>query len=242
MINRAEFLKFVQANIKNNGYHITVVAGMDLPRFAYTIGCKEIFGVEIIFAGGEYYSQANIGVIIEEIVEGLKKQADWQTLSSNIPSLGSFSLSEVDKSWSTLTALGVFDFYNREDIQFVQILPDKEHITMDVPDMSVEFDATSQRIWQWLVRDWDYPVPRSSTVVTNLKALYGENATEVMRWEVDEWEMFAGAGPDVLKEDMRVVPLGVLLGIDRSLEPALQLEVGKGLWRDNSDLIWHPWG
>ncbi|MBA9077096.1 DUF4262 domain-containing protein [Rufibacter quisquiliarum] len=241
MIDRVDFFKIVQANIEKDEYHITIVNGIDLPRFAYTIGCKEIFGAEIIFAGGEYYSKDSVVTIIQQTVEELKKGLGKQTFYIKIDSLGSFSLSEVDRSWSELVALGVFDYYNQSVINFLQILPDKEHNTIDVPNMSEKFDVGSQQIWQWLVREWDYPVPRNSTAVTNLKVLYGEKSTEVMRWETDEWEVFSGAGPDVPKEEIRIVPLGVLLGSDKSLEPVVHLEVGKGLWRDPIDLVWNQW-
>lgn len=241
MIDKADFFKIIHANIDSVGYHITLVNGIDLPRFAYTIGCKEIFGAEIIFAGGEYYSSDNISLIIGRLVEELKKAEDWQSLSLSAESLGSFTLSEVDKSWSKLLALGAYDFYNLSDIQFLQILPDRHHYTIDVPDMSEQFTVSVHKIWQWLVREWDYPVPRNSTVVTNLNLLYGEKATEVTRWEEDEWEIFSGSGPDTPKEAIRVVPLGVLLGYDKSLEPSIHLELGKGLWRDAIDLIWNKW-
>jgi len=242
MIDRDDFLRRIQSNIQDNGYHVTLVNGIDMPRFAYTIGCKEKFGAELIFAGGEYYSKNNISDIIDKLVKELRKGTDWQNLSITINSLGTFSLSKTDKSWSELLALGVFDFYNEDDIQILQIIPDKYHLTLDTPDMSKKFEVSLQPIWQWLVREWDYPIPRNATVVTNLDVLYGKKATEVMRWEIDEWEIFAGAGPDVPKEDMRTLPLGILIGIDKSLEAVFSLEVGKGLWRDPVELEWNDWG
>ncbi|SDG56841.1 hypothetical protein SAMN04487996_12020 [Dyadobacter soli] len=241
MVDRAALIKAIQANIENYGYHVTVVTGLNLPRFSYTIGCKENFGLEIIFAGGEYYSENDIRVITIKIVDELEKRKDWKTVNVELGLLGSFSLSSVDKSWSRLVALGAYDFYDQDDIQFVQILPDKEHITMDIPDMSMKFDSCFNPVWQWLIRNWDYSVPRNSTAVTNLKVLRGEKATEAMRWEVDQWEIFSGAGPDVPKEDLRVVPLGVLLGIDQSLEQTIHLQVGTGLWRDPVHLVWNSW-
>lgn len=242
MIDRAELLKRIKSNIDRVGYHVTLVTGITLPRFAYTIGCQQTFGSELIFAGGEFYSKDDVSNVIDRIVEELKKGSDWQTVSVSINSLGSFSLSRVNKSWSHLLALGALDFYKQSEINALQILPDKAHRTLDVPNLSGEFDPSSQPVWQWLVREWDYNVPRDSMAVTNLKVLYGEKATEVMRWEKNEWEIFAGAGPDVAKDDMRMIPLAVLIGIDKSLEPVTHLDVGKGLWRDTDELKWHDWG
>ena len=206
------------------------------------LGAKKSSVLKLFLLAVSIIQKKNVNVIIDKIVEELKKGVDWQKIFLNIDSLGSFSLLEVDKSWSELLALGAFDFYNQKAIRFLQILPDKEHNTIDVPDMSREFNVTSQQIWQWLVREWDYQVPRNSTVVTNLKVLCGEKATEAMRWAADEWEIFSGAGPDVPKEEIRVVPLGTLLGYDKSLEPIVRLEVGKGIWRDPIDLKWNQWG
>lgn len=219
-----------------------MVTGGELPRFAYTIGCKNILGSEFVFAGGESYSKFDVSKIISESVILAKEKSDWKSIFIEVASIGYFSLSKVDKSWSELLILGAFDYYNQADIQVWQILPDKNHSTLDVPDMSQIFDVDSQPVWQWLSRDWNYPVPNNSMSFTNLKVLFGEKATEVMRWEKDEWEIFSGAGPDVSEEDRRIVPLGVLIGIDASLKPAIFLEVGKGLWRDKVELEWNSWG
>ena len=78
--------------------------------------------------------------------------------------------------------------------------------------------------------------------ITQVSVLMGEPATEVIRWETDEWEIFAGAGPDVPAAEKRIVPLGVLLGLDRALERTVHLAIGKGLWRDAAEGEWQDWG
>ena len=241
MIQRSDFLSRIHSNISEHGHHVTVVTGDALPRFAYTIGGINTVGAEFIFAGGEYYSQVQISEIIGEIISLAEKESDWHNLSISIGLLGTFSISKANTSWSKLLLLGAFDYYNQIEIEVWQILPDGQHHTLDVPDMSQVFDVASEPVWQWLSRKWDYPVPSNSMAVSNLKVLFGEKATEVTRWEKDEWEIFAGAGPDVPKEDMRMVPLGILLGIDKSLEPAAHLNIGKGLWRDSIELEWNDW-
>ena len=63
-----------------------------------------------------------------------------------------------------------------------------------------------------------------------------------MRWEEDEWEIFAGDGPDGPKDEIRVVPLGTLLGADESLVPIVKLSIGEGLLRDHDpNSYWRPW-
>ena len=39
---------------------------------------------------------------------------------------------------------------------------------------------------------------------------------------------------------MRIVPLGTLVAADPSLISGVNLEVGTGLWRDETS-EWHPW-
>jgi hypothetical protein len=50
MLGREKFLELIASHIKKYGYHITVVKQSELPRFAYSIGLKNIFGFELIFA------------------------------------------------------------------------------------------------------------------------------------------------------------------------------------------------
>jgi len=65
----------------------------------------------------------------------------------------------------------------------------------------------------------------------------------VTRWDENEWEMFAGPGPDVTKEDIRLVALGTLVAADKTLLPVVNLAIEEGLWRDaDPDSEWHPWG
>lgn len=243
MSDREQFLALIESNIDKHGYHVTIVNSPVEPRYAYTIGLSEVLGFEFIFAGGIYYKKDDLFRIFDEIIKETKTRNGIVNEGISVDALGTFSFSKVKSSWSKLTMLGVFDFYKRNEIEAYQVIPDQEHHTLDIPDMSKEFNVASEPVWQWLDREWDYPVPRDSTVVTNLDALKGEVITEVMKWEKNEWEIFAGAGPDVLKEDKRVVSLGTLLGIDKSLMPAaFNLEIEKGMWRDPSDLVWHAWG
>lgn len=64
--------------------------------------------------------------------------------------------------------------------------------------------------------------------------------TEACRWEDDYWELFAGVGPDVPREETRIVELGTMLAADPSLAPIRDLEVGGGIWREDGS-EWHVW-
>lgn len=239
---KQQFKELVQSNIKQYGFHITIVGSEVLPRYAYTIGLTELLGFELAFAGGVLYLKEEVLIILNEIAEGLKKGNDKHLEEISVGALGTFSFLQVDPSWNKLVLLGVIDHYKTNDIKALQVIPDIRHYTLDIPDMSKDLNVYSDPVWQWLVRKWDYDVPENSTVTTNINTLQGEAVTEVMRWEENEWEMFAGAGPEVPKEDMRVVPLGTMLGIDKMLLPAIKLKIGKGLWREGVGLQWSDWG
>lgn len=240
-MDRNTLLQQIQSNINIHGYHITSVAGTVLPRFVYTIGCTDLFGSDLVFCGGEAYSQDDMVQIIKKMVTALKNGVQWKNLTLQVDNLGSFSLSEVDNSWSKLITLGIFDYYKKNDVQVLQISPSQDRWTLDIPDMTKPFNVESEPVWQWLIKEWNYPIPSTSTVVTNVEVLYGEKATQVIRWEHDEWEIFSKPVEDVPKDDMCAMPLAILLGIDESLQAAIHLQTGDGLWRDKGKLLWNEW-
>lgn len=242
MLQRSDLFAQIRSNIDQFGYHVTVVTGGALPRFVYTIGCTTTLGAEFVFAGGEFYSQSQVSEIMAATISVASTEPDWLTPSISTDALGRFSLVKVHPSWAELLVLGAFDYYNQPTLSVWQIVPDAAHHTLEVPAMVQPFDEAAQPVWQWLTRKWEYPISADSMAVTNLLVLAGAKATDVMRWEEDDWEIFAGAGPDIPKAEMRIVPLGTLLGIDTSLQVAVDLEVGKGLWRDALALDWQPWG
>ena len=241
-INKKEsYLNLIKKNINDYGFHLTTVNNILEPRYSYTNGLKEKFGFELIFAGGIYYLLDDLNKIFEAIFIKLKKYENKSNLKFEINHLGTFSLLHVDHSWTKTMMLGVFDYYKIDKVDAFQIMPDKNHFTLDIPDMSKKYDSHSEAIWKWLTVEWNYKVPKNSTVITNLKSLFGEVITEVSRWEINEWEMFAGSGPDVKNEEMRVVSLATILGIDETLIKSIDVEVGKGIWRDSLSSGWNEW-
>ncbi|HLJ85746.1 MAG TPA: DUF4262 domain-containing protein [Candidatus Angelobacter sp.] len=237
---KKQMLDRIRENIARTGQHVYVISGGETPRFAYTIGVSELIGFELIFAGGIFYMKDETVKILNDIAAQLKEQRDVRVFE--VVEMGSFTLRKVDSSWATEFMLGAFDYYQKRDIPALQIIPDKAHWTIDIPDMSMPWSASTEPVWQWLKRPWSFPVPKDSTAATNLAALRGDRITEVTRWEENEWEMFAGAGPDVTEEEIRVVGLGTLVAADKSLDPAMHLAISEGLWRDpDPGSEWHPW-
>lgn len=234
------FKETIKSNISQHGHHVTIVKSDLQPRYAYTIGVTEKLGFELIFAGGIYYMSEDVLKIINYIVDKLNTSSTEDVFV--IDELGSFSLSKADISWSRLMMLGAFDYYQQKNIKALQIIPDSEHSTLDIPNMTNEWHEVSEPVWKWLVKKWDYPVSGKSKVITNIDSIRGKKITEIMRWEKDEWEAFVGNSDEVKKDDIRVISLATIIGIDSSLLPMLNLNVGKGLWRDPIEMEWNAWG
>ena len=238
--DRERALSNIRESIVRNGYHLYVVSGGMQPRFAYTIGLSPKIGKELILAGAVIYMYEAVTQIIKEVAEMLISDPVLERSEHRIDPHGSFTFRHVDPSWAKTLMLGALDFYQKPEVAALQIVPDKEHWTVDVPNMTTAWSPDVSPVWRWLKEPWSYRVPASSHATTDLDALRGAAVTEACRWEEDYWELFAGAGPEIQDEQKRVVPLGTLLGADPSLLPVIDLPVGEGIWRkEHSD--WHIW-
>jgi Domain of unknown function (DUF4262) len=232
----------IQSNINRFGHHIYLVRPSGaVPRFAYTIGLTNSVRFELVLAGATVYSAEEVKYIINEVAFRLIDAGNWSVLEPPVGTLGTFSLRKVEFSWIDSLLLGAMDFYGRKEINALQIVPDEEHWTIDTPDLSKVWNAASEPVWQWLRVQWPFPFAAGATATTNLAALKGQCITEAARWEEDHWELFVGAGPDIPKEDLRVVPLGTLLAIDPTLIPATKLDIGCAIWRDQRGSQWNQW-
>ena len=233
-------LQVIQKNIVEYGHHIYLVPGVTAPRFAYTIGLSDTLGAELVFAGGASYTAKEVRQIVNDIATQLRSNPEFSA-KIEIAKLGVFTFEKVNDSWIQSLLLGALDYYKDRVISAYQILPDKCHGTIDIPDLRRPWCAASEPAWRWYYEEWPFPIPRKSVAVTNLEALRGRRITEAARWEDDQWEMFAGPGPDVVREDVRVVPLAILLGVDASLQSVVSLELGKAIRRDEKDGAWQLW-
>ncbi len=237
---REGLLRRIEENIATHGHHTTLVKQSVVPRFAYTIGMTDRHLPELILAGAIGYGGDDVGKIINSIGDSMKRGKSVESAFAVDP-LGVFSLQRVGRSWMRPLMLGAAQRYGDDKYDAVQIVPDRQHSTLDTPNLASEAGPLKDCVWMWLCREWPYAVPSDALVVTNMKFLRGERATEVARWEEAECEMFAGPGPDVAPGEMRIVPIGTALGIDRTLEWILTLPVGKGGWRDGEAGDWQPW-
>jgi hypothetical protein len=220
------------------GYHVTVVQQHSIPRYIYTVGLTEKIGQELVLGGGAILYLNDALSLVGKVVAYFQDH----NLTDYFPNEHGFSkLIPVHRSWSSYLLTKANLFYEVPYAPALQLYPDPDYYTIDIPDMSRAWDANAEPAWRWLIEDWRLPIPPGSTAVTNVAALLGSKVTEAARWEEDEWELFAGAGPDVSAEEMRVVPIGTLLGVDSSLMRVIELPVGKAMWREATELEWHDW-
>jgi hypothetical protein len=234
-----EALRTIRTNIAETGHHTYLVSGGPTPRFAYTIGLSVGVGFELVVAGAAFYGGRQVKDLVDVLAAQVRR--DGATADAHVGALGRFRLVEVCEEWSRPLMLGAYDFYGDRDLRFQQVVPDEDHRTIDVPDMSSPWTGAADGAWRWQFEEWPFPVPRSSIAMTNLAALRGSPITEMARWEEDQWELFAGPGPEVRREDARAFSLGALIGADRSLEVATQLPVGGAVWRRPDESTWHAW-
>ncbi|MEZ5473031.1 MAG: DUF4262 domain-containing protein [Marinicella sp.] len=241
MSDKKDILNLIKSNIDNFGYHLYLISGSTSPRVLYTIGLKGKLSGEFVFAGGTYYSNDDVVEVVKLIIEKCIEGNHQNNANIYLKGVGNFSLKKVDKSWIDTLMLGATDFHGNNDFDAYQITPEEAFMTIDIPDMSKPFSAEVEPIWRYEKEEWNHKIAPDSCAVTNIDALQGACITEVVRWEDDQWEMFAGSGPDVPKENMRVVPLSTLITFDPSLEVVTQLEVEAGIWRHSKNDKWEIW-
>jgi hypothetical protein len=237
---RKAALEQIRENIARKGHHVYVVLGAATPRYAYTIGVSGSIGAELILAGASFYGNDDVVEILNDIAAQLKR--DREVLRFEVAGQGSFILRKAHASWATRFMRGALDYYEVSEVPALQVVPDEARWTKDIPDLSAPWSATTEPVWRWLHEPWTYPVSKQAVAATDLAALRGERITEAMRWEEDEWEIFVGDGPDIPKDELRVVSLGSLVAMDDSLVPVVHLTIGEGLLRDpDADSEWRPW-
>jgi len=229
----------IRSNIERHGFHVYVVQQSNVPRFAYTIGLGPQIGFELLLAGAIFYMADEVVDILNTIGSQLRQEPARRGFDVN--DLGNFLLCDVEDSWSRSLLLGAMDYYQKDVIAALQVVPQGDRVTIDVPNCSNARTSNTQPIWQWLDKPWQFPVPATSTSVTDLSSLRGAAIIEAARWEEDQWELFSGPGDQFRPDEVRIVPLGTLLAFDESLVPVTALAVGDGIYREDSQGEWNEW-
>lgn len=226
----------IEQQIKKYGWFQYCVVGGQAPRFCYTIGLKEKAGFELIFGGGYFYNNEEASHIVDNYAKFLLH------LSYDEKSIENFFLRDALAGWVDLLMLGASDYHGRKGESFLakQIVPMGDGFTLDVPKMDVDFRSPVNLPWRWGFEDWPFDVPENSFAVTDLACLRGRAAIQVVRWEDDQWECFSDDPDNIDKSDIRIVPLGVMMGLDMSLPMICDMGVEDGFIRD-VDGEWMKW-
>jgi hypothetical protein len=233
--SRIKALERIRKNIERHSFHVYLVEGGPSPAFAYTIGLSEKLGFELIIAGLSIFTTCKLMSHLQQAAKSALSSGATDQLESD------FEFRAVHETWQTRLLLGANDYYGKQSVPSVQLVPRSLGLrTIDTPDLSAEF-LVGWNAWRWLDHAWDFPVPQDSSAVTDLDCLSGSLATRVVRWEEDQWEIFSKNGEDIDPDRMREVPLGTLLAHDQSLWMASRLEVGQGIFREESDSSWRLW-
>ncbi len=230
----------IARNIRRHGFHLYVVQQSIVPRVSYTLGLSESVGAELALFGGACFRLKDVDDIFGVMRHCLDDARGWSA-ALEVEGKGTFTLRRMHSSWVERFMLGIASYYPLTDIASYQLVPDIAHWTMETPDASAPWSALGDPAWKWTSESWPYAVPGEVSVVTNLDALRGHRITEAARWGLEDWELFAGSGPDVHADEMRVVPLATLLGMDPTLVAVLNLDVGSALWRDDAGGDWNRW-
>lgn len=239
MINRKEILKTIREKIEKYGWYQYCVIQSQAPRFCYTIGLSDKLGFELIFAGGYFYNNAEAMKIVDDCADFLLNAG----FPENEFKFKGFSLKKVRQEWTESLMLGAVDYYRDRD-KFIlharQIIPPPNRITLDIPNMSILPENNSNLAWKWWFHEWPYSVPEDSTVVTDIGYLQTGKALQIVRWEKNQWECFSEDPDNITKEDIRIIPLGVAIGLDSSLENIFEMEIEDSFLRNDKD-CWIKW-
>lgn len=236
----ASLKKDIENNIDTYGFHILIVNNREFPRYAYTIGLSKKIGIELLFAGGIYFLKDDVFSIINKIADTLINEKVDLTRLIEVSNSDSFLLKKMDISWSKLLLRQVSRFNPQWQFSAYQIIPNK-FITRDIPNASNEYNPDSEPVWKYLTKEWNYNISPNSLVSTNIETLQGESVLEVMRWEENYWEMFSRNPESISKKEIRIVPFSTMIGVDKTLLSAITLSIGKGFWRESSNVDWIDW-
>ncbi|PIE10545.1 MAG: hypothetical protein CSA72_08550 [Rhodobacterales bacterium] len=245
-LDRRKMLDRIRITIQEYGRHVYSVSGGHSPRFLYTIGLYGKAGVELLFAGGAIYDERALASLLNRAAVLIEDGDDPSQLHMQDDQLGPVRLVRADQSWVSRLLLGALDYYDIAELPVWQLVPeDTESASFDIPNTTEPFSEPAHPAWRWLDEDCPYNLPPDSIAITDLDLMLGYGASEVMRWDSAEWEIYSGEKPTHEADTYRV-PLAPLLAFDAALAPAAELAVGRGLIRDytadGSPGPWQPWG
>ncbi len=175
---------------RRRGQYAALVQDGQTPRVGYTVGLTEDGLPEVVLAGG-------MALLAKPVLRTLKSAAVVSRAGRladggflNLPGVGPFRAFTAHPSWARLLLGRARDYYDRDDIPALQLVPDGDLRTLDVPDMSAPWDPEREPIWRWLVERWESEFPPTRWRYCDLDALRGVPIAQAARWEDAQWQMF----------------------------------------------------
>lgn len=215
---------------------VTAVQQGTVPPYAYTQDATALAGRELVCAGALRYDVHEIDRILRACAADLAHRSSLDATPIYVEGLGTFASGTVEPDWVEALQLGARMRERRGN--WVQIVPVDPAPTVDSPDMAKSLGEGRDPVWQWLVRPWDLPVPSESHLVTTLGVLTKSSPpVSVFRWEVDQWEALDRPADQVVRDTVRVTPIGLLAAVVADYSLALSLGIGEGLQRVGSAWI-----
>lgn len=236
-IMKKKIARSIESNIEKYGFHVYDVLGGPLPPWLYTIGLSEQVGFELIFAGGLYFQNGERSEIVDKCAE-----AQMSKISDKFEcSMGSFCLCPVSASWPEELFLGAIGYYSKKP-RFLQIYPDDNWRTNEVPRLFDRWSASKFPAWRWLEEEWIYPIPAKSWAATDTDMLGGHAKAEVAcRFKNDFWEIYSRQPEEIEEQYKRLSPLGTLLALHDDIEPVIDLKSGQAIERVDGKSDWIRW-
>ncbi|MCA9644221.1 MAG: DUF4262 domain-containing protein, partial [Myxococcales bacterium] len=211
--SRDEASAQVAHHIQTRGQHVHLVHPTSVPGWGHTIGLSGEFGYELILAGAAYHTTDELMHVLNSVAAQLR---GGTTDRFRVDGLGNFTLGACDASWSEHLLGRAAAHYGSSKISAQQLVPDREHWTVDTPSLSQRFTPESAPAWRWLAEPWNLAIPETAHVATTLEILQGAHATHIARFEADAWEAFGDEPP--ADDDVRVVPISVMLAADKRMQ------------------------
>jgi len=144
-------LQLIGSNIARHGHHVYVVSNGPIPRFAYTIGVRNSTGAELVLGGSIIYHYDEVIQIINDIASKLRRGLTPAS-KFECDMKGAFTLGAVHPSWASKLFLGAFDYFETKEVAALQILPDQDHWTIDIPDMR---GGRITQVARWEADQWE---------------------------------------------------------------------------------------
>ena len=123
----------IQSNIETSGRHVTCVGGGESPRYFYTVGLSAKVGFELVLAGLAHIPEKAGIALLNTLSRGLESGKSVKKLNLEFRKFGSFTLAQADASWTTSMIFEALDYYDRDDIKVMQVLPEPDRATNDIP-------------------------------------------------------------------------------------------------------------